>query len=459
MRLQQTIKNSVSINGYGVHSGIKTTVTIHPSDVDSGIKFIRNDLKGNPVINAIVDNVSTTNRRTVLTQNNISIETVEHILAAIYAYSIDNINIEINGPEVPIMDGSSACFIKMIEDAQITTQKEKIIDVHLPNYFKVEGSDNSVIEFIPQENIEIDVSIDYNSEILPKQNYSLQNLSNFKAEISASRTFCFLHELKQLTENNLIKGGDLHNSVVFIEEDIPMSELGTLKNIIQKDYIKLDVSNNILKKGILNNTALIYDNEQARHKLLDLIGDMCLVGYNIKGKIIAHKPGHKINSQFTRKLKEEIIKNMKPQEPLMILKDIKKILPHREPFLFIDEITELTQSSITGLKYVDRSEYYFKGHFPSAPIMPGVLQIEAMAQTGGILALNSVPDPENYLTYFMKIDKVKFKQKVEPNCILIFKLNLLSPIRRGICHMEAKAYVNNTIVTEAELMAKIVKEK
>ena len=449
----------MSITGYGVHSGIKTTVTLRPSNIDNGIQFIRHDLKGKPTINAIIDNVSITNRRTVLTQNGSSIDTVEHILAALYACSIDNINIEINGPEVPIMDGSSTCFIKMIEEAQIVTQNKNIINVNLPNYFKVEGDDDAIIEFLPQENIEIEVSIDYNSKVLPKQNYSLQNLSNFKAEVSNARTFCFLHDLNKLTEHNLIKGGDLHNSVVFIEEDVPISELGTLINILKKDYIKLDISKNILKKGILNNTKLVFENEQARHKLLDLIGDICLAGYEIKGKIIAHKPGHTINTQFTRRLKEEIIKNMKPQKPLMKLKDIKRILPHREPFLFIDEVTELSQNSITGLKYVDESEYYFKGHFPGAPIMPGVLQIEAMAQTGGILALNSVIDPENYLTYFMKIDKVKFKHKVEPNCILIFKLNLLSPIRRGICHMEAKAYVNNTIVTEAELMAKIVKEK
>ena len=453
--LQRTIKNKIAINGKGLHTGIESNVLIVPDKVNSGIKFRRTDLPNKPYIDALIKNIYKTNRRTALKQNGAIIETVEHILAAIYASRIDNITIEIDGPEVPILDGSSKLFMQKIEDAEIQIQTEKKQQFEVLNYFKVEDpSDGAKIEFFPQKKLELEVSVDYSSKVLPKQKARLDKLNDFKTEISGARTFCFLHELDQLINHNLIRGGDVNNGIVFVEKDIDINQLGELKKLLPNNINKI-------KKGILNNKKLLYKNEQAKHKLLDLLGDISLAGFDIKGKIVAHKPGHKINALFTEKLKKQIRQTMNiiNGQPLMGINEIKKILPHREPFLFIDEIRELEDNHVTGIKYVHEDEYYFKGHFPNAPVMPGVLQIEAMAQTGGILALNSVPDPENYLTYFMKIDKVKFKQKVEPNCTLIFKLHLLSPIRRGICHMKAIAFVNNEIVTEAELMAKIVKEK
>ncbi len=453
--MQKTIKNKIKINGKGLHTGIESSILITPSEINNGIRFRRVDLPKKPYIHALIENIYKTNRRTVLKQNNAIVETVEHILAAIFVSRIDNLTIEIDGPEIPILDGSSKIFMQKIEDAGVQIQNEKKPQFEILNYFKVENPlDGAKIEFYPQKTLEIEVSIDYGSKVLTKQKAKLDKFTDFKTDISEARTFCFLHELDQLMNHNLIQGGDVNNGVVFIEEDIAVDKLGELKKLLPQNVKKI-------KKGILNNKKLLYDNEQAKHKLLDLVGDISLAGFEIKGKIVAHKPGHTINALFTEKLKRQIIKktNIMNEKPLMGINAIKKILPHREPFLFIDEIRELEDNHVTGVKYVHVDEYYFKGHFPNAPVMPGVLQIEAMAQTGGILALNSVPDPENYLTYFMKIDKVKFKQKVEPNCTLIFKLHLLSPIRRGICHMKAIAYVNNEIVTEAELMAKIVKEK
>ena len=452
---QKTIKNKIKFTGKGLHTGVVNNITLLPSDVNTGIRFQRIDVQGQPYIYASIENVANTNRRTLLQQNGISVETVEHLLAAIFASSINNLIIQIDGTEVPILDGSAKIFIEKIENTGILEQNELKKQFSITHYFKVENrADNSKIEFYPNPKLEIEVNIDYNSSILSSQKAKLNSLLKFKKHIASARTFCFLHELIHLMKKNLIKGGDLDNSVIFIESDTHRDDLGELSRFLPKEMKKL-------KKGVLNNKKMIYENEQAKHKLLDLIGDISLLGFDIRGKIIAHKPGHKINTMFTKKLKEEILKskNLMRGKPLMNLQDIKNILPHREPFLLIDEIRELETNYVTGIKYVNIDEYYFKGHFPGAPVMPGVLQIEAMAQTGGILALNSVEDPENYLTYFMKIDKVKFKQKVEPNCTLIFKLQLLSPIRRGICHMEGKAYVNNEVVTEAELMAKIVKEK
>ena len=450
---QKTIKNNITITGKGIHTGTINTMRMLPASVNTGIKFKRLDLKGKPYIHAIVDNVISTERRTMIQENETTVETIEHLLAAIFAHSINNMIIELDGPEVPILDGSSKLFMEKIEESGIIQQDEKNRNFDILHYFKVENEDGSKIEFFPQKKLEIEVTIDYQSNVLKPQKATMSDLKKFKDDISSARTFCFLHELKNLINQNLIQGGDLDNSIVFIEHDTDIQNSIDLKKMFPKKKV--------LKKGILNDRKIICDNEQAKHKLIDLMGDISLAGFNIKGKIIAHKPGHKINAMFTKKMREKIIQmaNIMDGKPLMNQEDIKKILPHREPFLLIDEIRELGKEYVTGVKYVDINEYYFKGHFPGAPVMPGVLQIEAMAQTGGILALNSVDDPENYLTYFMKIDNVKFKQKVEPNCILIFKLQLLSPIRRGICHMKGIAYVGDIIVTEAELMAKIVKEK
>jgi len=452
--LQTTIKNNIELEGKGLHTGCIIKAIFLPEKPNTGIRFRRIDLKNKPYVHACITNIHNTQRRTVLKENEALVETVEHVLAAIFALGINNLTIELNGPEVPILDGSAKIFINKLETTGIKIQKEEKKTYAISNYFKVEGeNDNSKIEFFPQNKLEIEVTLDYELDVLHNQKAQMKNISNFKNEISSARTFCFLHELDELINSNLIKGGDLNNGIVFVQKTTTTKSLGELKKL-------LPINTTTIQKGILNNRKLLYPNEPARHKLLDLIGDISLANIDIKGKIVAYKPGHTINAQFTRKLKSEIIKqeNIMTQKPLMNLNEIKKILPHREPFLFIDEIRELGKDYVTGIKYVKKEEYYFKGHFPESPVMPGVLQIEAMAQTGGILALNSVPDPENYLTYFMKIDKVKFKKKVEPDCVLIFKLNLLSPIRRGICHMTAKAYVNHEIVTEAELMAKIVKE-
>ena len=452
--MQTTIKNKIELEGKGLHTGCITKVIFLPEKPNTGIRFRRIDLNNKPYVHACITNVHNTQRRTVLKENEAVVETVEHVLAAIFALGINNLTIEVNGPEIPILDGSAKIFINTLENTGIKIQEEAKKTYTISNYFKVEGdNDNSKIEFFPQKKLEIEVTLDYKLDILHNQKAKMKSISNFKNEISSARTFCFLHELDELINSNLIKGGDLNNGIVFVQKNTKSNSLGELKKL-------LPINTNTIQKGILNNKKLLYPNEPARHKLLDLIGDISLASIDIKGKIVAYKPGHTINAKFTRKLKSEIIKheNIMTQKPLMNLNEIKKILPHREPFLFIDEIKELGEDYVTGIKYVKKEEYYFKGHFPGAPVMPGVLQIEAMAQTGGILALNSVADPENYLTYFMKIDKVKFKKKVEPDCVLIFKLNLLSPIRRGICHMRAIAYVNNEIVTEAELMAKIVKE-
>ena len=451
--MQKTILNSVKISGNGLHTGKPTSVYFLPAKENTGIIFQRIDLEDKPLISASIKNIHKTKRRTVLKENNATIETVEHVLATLFALSITNILIEVDGPEIPILDGSAQLIIEKLEQAGVKKQNAKRKKIKLNNYFKVQDGD-SKIEFFPQNKLEIEVDINYNSNILKPQKASLKSLKDFKLEIAPARTFCFLHELSLLVNLNLIKGGNIDNAIVFVEKETPVHELGEFQKV-------LPPNTKIVPQGVLNDRKMLYKNEQAKHKLLDLIGDMALAEYEIKGKIVATKPGHKINILFTQKLFSQIYNNMTHinKQPIMKINDIKKILPHREPFLFIDEILELSENHVVGIKYVQSDEYYFKGHFPGAPVMPGVLQIEAMAQTGGILALNSVPDPENYLTYFMKIDKVKFKQKVEPNCILMFKLNLLSPIRRGICHMEAKAYVDNQVVTEAELMAKIVKEK
>ena len=452
--MQTTIKNKIELEGKGLHTGCITKVIFLPEKPNTGIRFRRIDLKNKPYVHACITNVHNTQRRTVLKENEALVETVEHVLAAIFALGINNLTIEVNGPEIPILDGSAKIFINKLETTGIKIQEEAKKAYTISNYFKVEGeNDNAKIEFFPQKKLEIEVTLDYELDVLHNQKAKMKNISAFKNEIASARTFCFLHELDELINSDLIKGGDLNNGIVFVQKDTTTKSLGELKKL-------LPINTTTIQQGILNNRKLLYPNEPARHKLLDLIGDISLANIDIKGKIVAYKPGHTINAKFTRKLKSEIIKqeNIMAKKPLMNLKEIKKILPHREPFLFIDEIRDLGQDYVTGIKYVKKEEYYFKGHFPGAPVMPGVLQIEAMAQTGGILVLNSVPDPENYLTYFMKIDKVKFKKKVEPDCVLIFKLNLLSPIRRGICHMTAKAYVNNEIVTEAELMAKIVKE-
>lgn len=459
---QKTIQKEISLSGVGLHTGNTVTMTMKPAPTNHGFAFKRVDLEGAPMIAAKAEYVVNTQRGTNLEKNGVQIQTSEHVLAAAVGLDIDNLLIEIDASEPPIMDGSSKFFIEALEKAGVQEQdadiEEYVVKEIISYKDEVTGSE---IILMPSDEYQVTTMVDFGTKILGTQNATLDKIADFKEEIADARTFSFLHEIEMLLENDLIKGGDLNNAIVYVDKELSESTMQKLKKAFNKEDIA------VKSNGILDNLTLHWANEAARHKLLDVIGDLALVGTRIKGKVIANKPGHLINTLFAKKL-AKIIKAEKRNNvpsfdlnlpPLLDIHQIMDILPHRPPFLLIDRILELTDTHVVGMKNVTMNENFFVGHFPGAPVMPGVLQVEAMAQCGGVLVLNTVPDPENYLTYFMKMDKVKFKQKVLPGDTVIFKCELITPIRRGICHMQAYAYANGKLVAEAELMAQISKIK
>jgi len=459
---QTTIKQRVTVSGVGLHTGASVNLTFVPAPENHGFKFKRTDIEGQPLIDADVDNVVDTSRGTTLMQNNAKISTTEHALAALIGTEIDNVLIEVDGPEVPILDGSSRPFIEAILKAGIQRQNAERVYYELKENLTFEEPSRKVeMLAVPSEEYRITVMVDYNSPVLGTQHAQMHQISEFREEISPCRTFCFLHELEMLVKHNLIKGGDLDNAIVVVDRPVSQQKLDELAELFGKPHVE------IKEKGILNNVQLHFQNEPARHKLLDIVGDMALIGMPVKAHILAARPGHAANVEFARKIKQ-LIKRDKGKSsapvfdlnspPVYDINQISKFLPHRFPFLLIDKIIHLADTKVTGVKNVTMNEWYFQGHFPDNPVMPGVLLVEAMAQTGGILVLNTVPDPENYWTYFLRIDQASFKQKVGPGDTVVFDLELASPIRRGLCHMTGKAYVGDKIVMEAEMMAQIIKK-
>jgi UDP-3-O-[3-hydroxymyristoyl] N-acetylglucosamine deacetylase/3-hydroxyacyl-[acyl-carrier-protein] dehydratase len=460
---QRTIKAAVSVSGSGLHTGEKVTMTFNPAPENHGYKFRRVDIEGMPIIDADVDNVTDTSRGTTLSQNGASVSTIEHVLAALVGLEVDNVLIDMDGPETPIMDGSSIQFVEAILSAGFLEQEADREYYHIPYNIHYSEPDRKVemVAMPLDDDYRFTCMVDYNSQVLGSQHASISSITEFVEHIASCRTFCFLHELEMLLKHDLIKGGDLNNAIVVVDKEVDQEELDHLAKLFNRKDIK------VAPQGILNNIELRHQNEPARHKLLDMIGDLALVGVPLRGHIMAARPGHAANVAFAKKIKTLIKKersrkhfkvydpNMKPVYDTMQIMDI---LPHRYPMLMIDKILELTKSHVVGVKNVTINENLFMGHFPGAPLFPGVLQIEAMAQTGGILVLNTVPDPQNYITLFLKIENARFKDKVVPGDTIIFHCNLIAPIRRGIAQMKGVGMVGERIVVEAELMAQIVKK-
>ena len=461
MQKQNTLAASFSLQGKGLHSGLNIEVSFNPAPENHGYKIKRVDLPEQPVIDAVAENVINTHRGTVIGRKDIQISTIEHAMAALYAMGVDNCLIEVNAPEFPILDGSARHYVEEIQKVGLQEQNAAR-DYYIVKH-KVEVKDEETgasIMLLPDDHFCVNTLISFNSPVLNNQFATMNDVKDFPTEIAASRTFVFVRELEMLLQNNLIKGGDLDNAIVIYDQKVSQEALDKLADMMNVPH------QNIQEQGYINNEPLVFDNEPARHKLLDVIGDIALIGKPIKGRVIATRPGHSINNKLARIIRKQIKLNdvqapiYDPNaEPVMDINRIRELLPHRYPFLLVDKIIELGKNYIVGVKNITTNEPFFQGHFPQEPVMPGVLQVEAMAQTGGLLVLNTVDEPERYSTYFMKIDGVKFRQKVVPGDTLILRLELLAPIRRGISTMKGYVFVGDKLVSEAEFMAQIIKNK
>ena len=459
INFQRTINEEGNLEGIGLHTGKKSKLKFVPAVINHGIKFQRIDLDGMPIIDADVNNVIAVERGTTIKQNDATISTVEHLLAAIVGLQIDNILIQIDGEEIPILDGSSKYFIECLEKCGLKTQDAARKYIEISKKITYNDEENNVeISIYPHNDYRITSMVDYNSDILGSQHYTLNQISNFKKDVSDARTFCFLHEIEDLFKKNLIKGGDLDNAIVIVDKVIDEKKLKEISQLLGKKNIKVD------KQGILNNIKLKYNNEPARHKLLDIVGDLALVGRPIKGHIIAARPGHKSNIEFAKILKNFIKKrNINApkydpnQKPVFDINGVKNIMKHRYPFLLVDKITYLDESEVVGVKNVTVNEDFFNGHFPGNPVMPGVLQIEALAQVGGILVMNSIEEPEKHIPYLAGIENFRFRKMVSPGDTLVMRLRFIAPIKRGIAKMKAEAFVGNNLVSEGNMTATISK--